>query len=242
MQPIGASDLLDIWERGASQPPFRRAAALVAAACPELSRDQIDALPLGDRSRLLWQIRARTFGAGVTAVVACPQCAVSLDVVFDTADVLASIRVDDSAAVEHDDYVVRYRPPTSSDLALVADERMPDAALLRRCIVEARRASTAVAIEALPAAIVDLVGDRLADTGAGDRIDIALTCAACAHAWAASFDVVSFFWDEIDAWAAQMLREVHVLASAYGWREAEVLALGPARRQRYLALIAEQAG
>jgi hypothetical protein len=33
------------------------------------------------------------------------------------------------------------------------------------------------------------------------------------------------------------LREVHVLASANGWSEAEILALSPQRRQRYLEIV-----
>jgi hypothetical protein len=53
--------------------------------------------------------------------------------------------------------------------------------------------------------------------------------------------VVAFFWEEIDVWAERTLSDVHRLASAYGWSESDILALGPRRRQRYLALIAEQA-
>ena len=36
----------------------------------------------------------------------------------------------------------------------------------------------------------------------------------------------------------RFLRDVHTLASTYGWREADILALSPWRRQYYLALIA----
>ena len=38
------------------------------------------------------------------------------------------------------------------------------------------------------------------------------------------------------AWARRTLRDVHVLARAYGWREADVLALSPTRRQIYVEL------
>ena len=37
---------------------------------------------------------------------------------------------------------------------------------------------------------------------------------------------------------ARILREVHTLAAAYGWSEAEILALSPARRRVYLELAA----
>ena len=61
-----------------------------------------------------------------------------------------------------------------------------------------------------------------------------LTCPACGHGWAAPLDVLGFVWSEIDAWAQRTLREVHWLASSYGWREADILALGARRRQAYL--------
>ncbi len=37
-----------------------------------------------------------------------------------------------------------------------------------------------------------------------------------------------------------LLREVHCIASRYGWTESEVLAVSPARRARYLELIEEE--
>ena len=49
-------------------------------------------------------------------------------------------------------------------------------------------------------------------------------------------DVGSFVWAELHAHGRRVLREVDVLARAYGWTEAEVLALGERRRAAYLAL------
>ena len=65
---------------------------------------------------------------------------------------------------------------------------------------------------------------------------INLSCPACAGAWSATFDIAGFLWKEIHAWAKTALRGVHVLARAYGWRESDVLALSPTRRQIYLEL------
>ena len=55
--------------------------------------------------------------------------------------------------------------------------------------------------------------------------------------WRAVFDIVTFFWSEIEAWACRILREVHILASAYGWCERDILALTSARRQFYLEMV-----
>jgi len=66
------------------------------------------------------------------------------------------------------------------------------------------------------------------------HIELALTCPACEQDWQVVFDIASYLWSEIQTWALRILHEVHILASAYGWREADILALSPLRRQLYL--------
>jgi hypothetical protein len=67
-------------------------------------------------------------------------------------------------------------------------------------------------------------------------VELALACPACAHEWTAAFDAAAFLWSELDAWTRRTLHDVHTLATAYGWTEAEVLALGR-RRHVYLELV-----
>jgi len=55
----------------------------------------------------------------------------------------------------------------------------------------------------------------------------------------AGFDIGSFLWAELDAWAARILGEVHELASVYGWSEHDILEMSAVRRQAYLHLIAQ---
>ena len=64
-----------------------------------------------------------------------------------------------------------------------------------------------------------------------------VTCPVCSHKWQITFDIVSYFWTEIEVWAKRMLRDIHVIASAYGWSEREILQLTPRRRQYYLQMI-----
>src|SRR5262249_55645931 len=63
-----------------------------------------------------------------------------------------------------------------------------------------------------------------------------LRAPACGHGWQADLDVGAFVLAEVDAHAARLLGEVHGLAHAYGWSEADILALSTARRRRYLEL------
>jgi hypothetical protein len=67
-------------------------------------------------------------------------------------------------------------------------------------------------------------------------VELALACPSCGHQWPAAFDIASFLWKELHAWALRTLREVHTLARSYGWREDDVLALSGTRRQLYLEL------
>ena len=66
---------------------------------------------------------------------------------------------------------------------------------------------------------------------------LSLTCPTCARVWQQAFDIVSYLWAEIGDWARRTLQEVHALATAYGWREADILAMSAQRRQWYLEMI-----
>jgi len=70
-------------------------------------------------------------------------------------------------------------------------------------------------------------------------VQIALCCPACEHKWQEAFDILSFLWEEIDAWVYRTLNDVHVLASAYGWSESEILAMSAWKRQAYLDLVSQ---
>jgi hypothetical protein len=81
----------------------------------------------------------------------------------------------------------------------------------------------------IPALLAD--GDPLAE------VILDMRCAACGHSWSLLFDIASFFWAEIEALAARLMTEVDALARAYGWREADILAMDGARRAAYLDMV-----
>jgi hypothetical protein len=68
-------------------------------------------------------------------------------------------------------------------------------------------------------------------------LSLALVCETCGHRWDADLDLGALLWNEIDACARGLLAQVHDLASRYGWSEPEILALSPARRAAYRALL-----
>lgn len=68
-------------------------------------------------------------------------------------------------------------------------------------------------------------------------VSFALACPACGQAWDAPLDPGAALWRKVQAAAERLLQEIDLLARAYGWREADVLALSPLRRAAYLQLV-----
>ena len=89
MRPLSAQDLLRVWEVGENQHPLDRALTLLAAACPELTWDELAALSVGQRDARLFTIREQTSGPRLNGFAECPRCAERLE--FDVA--VADLRV-----------------------------------------------------------------------------------------------------------------------------------------------------
>jgi len=64
-----------------------------------------------------------------------------------------------------------------------------------------------------------------------------LSCPKCSHEWEMSFDICSYLWREVDNLAKRALREVAMLAAAFGWSESDILRMSPRRRRLYLEMI-----
>jgi hypothetical protein len=139
-------------------------------------------------------------------------------------------------------YEVQFRLPNSLEVLAIA--HAPDVTLARRvlfdrCVLRATRDGNTVPASDLPDEAVSAVAAQMALVDPQANIQLALTCPACAHQWLAAFDIAAYLWAEVDTWAARVLREVHILASTYGWREADILRMSPLRRQIYLEMIGQ---
>jgi len=244
--------LLNVWESGATQASAERALALLAAACPDTSREVLAELSIGRRDAHLLTLREWAFGPQVFSVAVCPQCGERLEIdanvaqlrVHDLTPSLADTRVGrderESLSLQTDDYVLSFRLPNSIDLAAIAEHA--DAALSRRvlvdqCVLSAQHKGAAIAPGELPDEVIAALSARMAEANPQADVQLALTCSSCGHRWEVMFDIGSLFWREIRDWAQRTLREVHTLASAYGWSQAEILGLSATRRQIYLELI-----
>lgn len=241
MRPLSAVELLDVWERGVTHSAVERSLALLAAAHGEESLEGLAQLSIGQRDALLLTLREWTFGPRFVGLATCPACGERLELTVEAADLraAAAAEVTRELSVQVADYTVRFRLPTSLDVAVCGGgdlEHVRDA-LLQRCILQIQRDGVETPSEPLPPVVVDAIVARMAEVDPQADVLLALTCPQCGHRWQAGFDIGAYFWCEIDAWAQRTLREVHILASRYGWREMDILAMSARRRQCYLNLV-----
>jgi hypothetical protein len=242
MRPLSASELLDVWERGVARRSAERAVMLLAAASPGSTPEHLAQTPVGERDASLLTLREWTFGSRLIGLASCPGCGERLELVYDVADVRASpdARAAGEMSLTIEGYEVHFRLPNSLDLAAAADQ--PDVAagrrlLLERCVLRAVHHGEERPADRLPPGVVDAMGQRMAQADPQGDVQLDLACPACSRRWQAGFDIAAFFWSEIDAWACRTLRNVHALASAYGWSETEILSMSPSRRQAYLEMV-----
>ncbi|MEQ1903086.1 MAG: hypothetical protein ABL888_02725 [Pirellulaceae bacterium] len=242
MPALSATKLLAAWEQGYSQPPFQRALTLLTLVSENASIEQLAALSVGQRDAHLLMLRERAFGPRMTGHATCPACAQTLELDFSVADIRANDAAQSTSpgTLIHADYEVRFRLPNSFDLAsLTPDEDVSAnrAQLIRQCVFGVQRNGMEIPVEQLPAEVVDAMSQQMADADPQADVQLAMTCPQCDHRWNAPLDILSFLWTEIQVWAKRLMREIHALAMVYGWREADILALSPWRRQVYLEMI-----
>ncbi len=242
MRGLSEAELLEIWERGITQALSARALSLLAAACPEMTPDQIATLSIGERDARLLGLRESLFGPDLEALVACPECGERLQLTFSTRELLSDSKPapDGEVALSVAGYNLQLRSPNTKDLlAAGGQEDLAEGRnqILQSCLLSARCGGAAVDFEQLPTEVLDAAVQKIAEIDPLADIRMSVSCPACKHKWRAAFDIVSFLWAEVEAWSGRILNEVHTLASAYGWCERDILALSSMRRQFYLDMV-----
>jgi hypothetical protein len=250
MQGLSGSKLLQVWEAGQRQKPLERAVTILDHVLPYHAHTQLAELPIGRRDELLFNARAATFGSYLRSLVECQNCGEQLEFGFEASDLgimpeTADVELEPVGTLQQfseDGYTVEFRLLTGLDLETLRREAGPELArseLVHTCIRKVWREGEEITVDRLPDPIIDALAVRLAERDPHALIEFDLECPACGRRWQTTFDIVSFFWAEIEAAARHLLREVHTLARAYGWRETDILALSAARRQAYLEMVVE---
>jgi hypothetical protein len=234
MGELGEDAIVAVWEAARDQHPIDRALTLLAFAWPERSRVELARLTIGERDRLLLELRERMFGGRLALRARCPSCREASEFEVALRDL---VHVPDApgppvGSIEVDGVMIRFRQPDSSDIACAL--AIPDAGrarrvLAQRCVIEGPMALDDRMIDELAAAI------EASDPQA--EVRFALSCAGCGHGWKPLLDIGELLYSEIAATARALVGEVHALAQAYKWREADILAMTAARRRLYLQMV-----
>ncbi len=243
LRPLTAEDELFLSEEGLSLSPAARTTALLARCLVALddtpaTPEKVRSLSIGRRDALLLHLRRMTLGERLACVFTCPACDEKMDIELRVADllVLAGGGPDQEFEIARGGRrrPLRFRLPNGGDQEAVADlaRRDVDRAaleLLVRCLRGRAR---------LSADEIEAVASEMARRDPQAEILLQLHCPACSVEAVVPFDPARHLFAELSRRAAELYREIHVLAMHYHWPESELMAMPRRRRHRYLALLA----
>lgn len=235
MTSLSAFDLLAVWEQGLRLHPLDRGLLLLGAGTPSVPYENLADWPLGRRNRVLAEMRCAAFGPRMEAWTTCAECGEKLEIEIN-AGMIANGTTDANGG---EDEVVMvngrsYRLPTGRDLARATaevDAQRAAARILEACRIDAGESWEWSQEEQ------EEVGQQMALADPMAEILIDIRCPICGHESSETFDISTFFWEELEARAKRILGEIHALASAYGWTEREVLSLSDNRRAMYVEMV-----
>jgi hypothetical protein len=250
VEPLTAEEVLQLWERGERLRPAVRTLTLLARARKGVPARVIEDMTIGESEMTLLALRTTTLGKDFRGIDSCPDCRTLVELALDT-DLLASVgaagapeREEGARSSSHrvvvdaDGWQVRFRLPTIGDLVVVgeeADSARARARLLERCLQDAQTPEGLRAgAPELPPALQAQVAAAMNDADPAAQFTTAVECPDCGRVWQAGIDIAAFFWRELVVMARRLLREVHELASRYGWSESEILRMSAVRRHAYL--------
>lgn len=237
---LSAATLLGAWEEASDRPLLWKALILLEAAYPERSAAEWAAEPVPRRDTLLLGLRTAVFGPRLECIVACPSCDERLEFGADAGELGFQVDPAPLLVAGADGYEAVLRLPSSLDLIRFMDAD-PDADAARRlllaCVERVSRKGEEVEAETLPDDVLTVIEQEMDRAGREATIEFALTCPACGHGWTSLFDIASYLWDEVDAWARRTFQEIHAIASVYGWSEREILRLSARRRRLYAGMV-----
>ncbi len=250
VRPLTGADeeaLLDALDAGAS---VAAALSLVLGRCAHDGTSRLDrraaSLTVGQREALALRLRAATLGATMRATMACPGCGEAMELTLDAAELAAAAPMPaPSGVLEADGFQLTCRPVTGEDqeTAASAAGQGTDAgrALLQRCVAAIGLQGSPVPIDALPPSLADRAAAFVLDLDPASETTLQATCPACGAPVSGMLDAGGFVTAELARRVASLPAEVLAIARATGWNEAAILAMPPARRRRYAALLAPEA-
>jgi len=212
-----------LWEGTLQLLPAERTTAALRRCLTDHEPDPLD-LTVGERDALLLEARSLWAGDALPCVLDCPSCGAALELELSTRELLGTGRSEPASDPA-------LRPVTGADHEWAARRALADVEaaaheLLRRCLRDGE-----------PEATDEELGERLERLDPYAELSLDARCPECGDDFVTVFDPSSYVFAELSQRVARLEDEVHALALGYGWSERDIVALGEARRGRYLDLL-----
>ena len=212
------------------------------------SREALWDWSVAERLQGLLAVAQATDGAHIAALATCSNraCAGKIELELGVAgfaiEPVARVTCDTA-----DGHRLVCRLPTGADLVAWVREGEGDAQwLARRLLVEVDGVAQDHALtegdddgmgDGMPESWLSSITDALQDADPLTALSLDVACPFCARSLAVEVDLEALLLAAFARRQRTVLEEVHRLASAYHWNEAEIVAMPAWRRRRYLARI-----
>jgi hypothetical protein len=243
MHGLIGDQLLAAWDRGFHESDLARSLTLLQIASPDRDRESIAALSLAERDLELWRLRRMTFGEWLRATLPCASCSAQIEFTIALTSViepLEHLRLTSPVEGEIQGWHIAARPVSTLDLEAavpVPDAEMAKDRLLERCVDLKSPQGSDTSWEHAPEEVRNRAMEIFDAVHEGAEFTCEAICPQCGAVEMADLDIGRFLWFEVRNAARRLLRDIHELASAYGWSESSILAMSSQRRQGYLAMV-----
>ena len=213
----------------------------------EVNEDVARGLLVGDREYLVMRLFEESCGGILNARLRCPDgdCGALMDVALSLSDIASGqgpiaarhfhLRLPSAPARD-----IMFRLPNGGDqeaLADIGDDERAVTVLLARCT-----GLDHAEIDALPAAAREEVEAEMEKRAPLANIEVEARCPECERVFSGRVSWSTLCLGIMANQAADIERDVHVLAWHYHWGEADVLSMPRTKRRRYIGLIEEELG
>ena len=195
-----------------------------------------DELTAPDRDRMLAAIYQRAFGKKIDSTATCTACSSPYDLGFALDDLFAALdrSTESNTTQQLGDGTFRtssglhFRLPTAREEIEVSQLPLEKAeqVLASRCVLESPEGDSPSALE-----------DAIEEVAPVLDLDIDTACPECGVRQGVRFDMQFYLLSAIERERTHVLREIHRIASAYGWSFKEILGLERNDRQALVQLI-----
>ena len=206
----------------------------------------INGLTASDRDRLVAALYRDIYGDRIDATLMCHGCESIFDIDFQLDSLQKFLYREQPAASPDGKYQTPqgyvFRLPTSGDEIETSGTPQTEAYayLLEKILIDPTYQSLLAGPETHRREVVDAVESRLNRIAPILDLEMNARCPECAVDQTVHFDLQHFFLERLFQDRRWLMREIHMIANAYGWSLENILSLSRRERKELTNLIDDQ--